>query len=473
MITLPIKLSGSPLTISPEGNGDIGSQFDNFAAKFVFERPRENERDSLLLAFSDESSAFAPINIGMGNEFPISNFLTQSTVLKMQIIFERDQAAVAHSNIAVFFLRPSMQTNSRPSAHGPRGPQGEQGIAGPQGEQGLVGPQGEQGLTGLQGEQGIAGPQGEQGAVGPQGERGLTGPPGEATMAGLLFNRIYEGVDLTIRFAAEIAAAPYSGNVWAWIQARIRSRNYDGIFVGDFIPIIVAENRIVAEVAGINTYTGPLSHAVTVPNHIDFISRDCWPVSRRMNRAQFNNSMMSGLPPFISSDLFVWLNSLQRDVPNSATTPVERVEADYRGDGIYDRLPQELRDVIIPKAMQLPTRGNGTGTIQTECNNISMINGIANIWIPSEMEVYGTIIAGTRGNFGSSRFTQYPIFTNNRGRRIKRNGDGGSQFVTWWLLGAQSGNTIGFTAVNPSENAATTSIASTLNIHTVVCFRVA
>ena len=51
-------------------------------------------------------------------------------------------------------------------------------------------------------------------------------------------DRYYEGVDLTLKFATEIAASPYSGNPWAWIKARIQAADFTGIHVNDYIPFV-------------------------------------------------------------------------------------------------------------------------------------------------------------------------------------------------------------------------------------------
>jgi len=63
---------------------------------------------------------------------------------------------------------------------GPKGDQGEQGIAGPRGETGGRGPQGDTGARGLDtGFTGDQGPQGDTGEQGPQGDTGDTGPAGQ------------------------------------------------------------------------------------------------------------------------------------------------------------------------------------------------------------------------------------------------------------------------------------------------------
>ena len=84
--------------------------------------------------------------------------------------------------------------------------------------------------------------------------------------------RYYEGVDLTQKFASEIAN--YSDE-WAWIKARIQAGNFKGIYVCDYIPITCSNGYVLnAQVAGINTYTGYADKQVG--NHIDFICKELW-----------------------------------------------------------------------------------------------------------------------------------------------------------------------------------------------------
>ena len=78
-------------------------------------------------------------------------------------------------------------------------------------------------------------------------------------------DRIYTPVNLKTKFASEINAAPYNGDEWAWIKARITANNFQGIHVGDFIPVVLAAGSVGADytiaqrtlncaVAGIDTY---------------------------------------------------------------------------------------------------------------------------------------------------------------------------------------------------------------------------
>ena len=161
------------------------------------------------------------------------------------------------------------------------------------------------------------------------------------------------GANLATLFSAEIAAAPHSGNVWSWIKARITAGNFNGLAVGDSIPFTADGNSYNAEIAGINTYKG--YGDTEVGNHIDFITRECHPTAFVMNRANYNNGTTVSPSPWLASDLYARLNSLQQDVPNTTTaggTPL--VNADFRTTGILTTLPQALRDVIVQKRLLLP-----------------------------------------------------------------------------------------------------------------------
>ena len=77
----------------------------------------------------------------------------------------------------------------------------------------------------------------------------------DTTITQKIADRIYQGTDLSTKHAAEISAAPYNGNVWAWIQARIKAANFTDIHVGDYIPWTSTNGyNFKSEVAGIDTY---------------------------------------------------------------------------------------------------------------------------------------------------------------------------------------------------------------------------
>lgn len=280
-----------------------------------------------------------------------------------------------------------------------------------------------------------------------------------------IHNRIYEGVDLTAKFAAEIAAAPYSGNPWAWIKTRITAGNFAGIYVGDYIPFVAGGNAIKAEVAGINTYKSYGDAAV--PNHIDFISRDLWPETHVFNKVNYNNGTSVSPYPWLASDLYAWLNSQAMNVPNATTANPALVAVDYTATGVWDKMPAALKAVVTPKRLLLPQRYTA-GSLLTTDNAWGWVDA-GNLWIPSEIEVYGCEHWGSKNGYSSGGFQQYEIFSTNM-KRVKGAGDGGGR-AYWWLLSALGGNSTNFASVTTigSGNYYSASITS---IRVPVCFHI-
>lgn len=99
----------------------------------------------------------------------------------------------------------------------------------------------------------------------------------------------YDGVDLTQKFADEIANF---ADEWAWIKDRKTRGDFHGLHTHDFIPITCTNSGayvLKMEIAGINTYKG--AGATEIGNHIDFISKDCWPDAIQYNPVNYNNGI--------------------------------------------------------------------------------------------------------------------------------------------------------------------------------------
>ena len=280
---------------------------------------------------------------------------------------------------------------------------------------------------------------------------------------------VVDGADMTTLFAAEINAVPFSGNVWAWIQARIKAGNFAGLSVGDFIPFTAAGNNYKAEIAGINTYKN--YGDTSVGNHIDFITRDCHPDAFVWNRANYNNGTSVSNSPWLASDLYARLNSLQQNVPNATTANPAMVSADYRTAGIFNTLPAALQNVIIEKRLLIPTRFT-SGALLVDDNSWAWHN-VGKLWLPYEFEVYGAIAFGStvanQHYMQTGGFIQYPLFAHNM-RRVKGAGDGGAR-ATWWLASAHGGHSTIVCSVT-AHGSANPSTASTTNIRAPLCFRV-
>ena len=220
-------------------------------------------------------------------------------------------------------------------------------------------------------------------------------------------NLLYVGRDLTVVHAAEIAQ--YS-SVWTWIKARITAGNFKGIHVRDFIPMSAGET-VYAEVAGINTHKRTTDQELG--NHIDFISRDCLGTTVQWNTSNNNNGNSQDATPYMVSNV-----------------------KGYLLNTVYPKLPSDLKSVITNKRTLMETRYSASGTLND--SNSWAWKDLGPIWLPTEYEVFGSIIWGTKG-WSEGQGVQYPIFANSFAKRIKGLGHNGSRY-TWWLAVAHGGD---------------------------------
>ena len=275
-------------------------------------------------------------------------------------------------------------------------------------------------------------------------------------------DRIYTGTDLTAKFADEISK--YSDS-WAWIKSRITDGDYDGIHVGDYIPITCSNGYLLtAQIAGINTYTGYGSPAVG--NHIDFICKELWEDAHTFNQVNYNNGNANNSNPFLASDLNCWLNSTTGSVPNSESDASITTAVDYTTSGVLSFLPDSLKSQIVPKTIALPGRYT-EGSILKDDNSQEW-QSTGKLWIPSEAEVYGTSCWGNSG-YGTCGFVQYPIFANNMNRaKIKCTS---KEQGNYWLLSARADQSTYVTNVNAS-GICDSSYATATNVTVPICFRI-
>ena len=217
----------------------------------------------------------------------------------------------------------------------------------------------------------------------------------------------YQGVDLTVRFAEEIAN--YS-DAWRWIKARLAAHNLDGIHVHDYITITVGSYTMKPEILGINTYTGTTDQELGW--HIDWGTKDCYPETVKWFTENNNNGTSANAAPYLKSTVKSFL------------------------DGLVSKLPKELQSVISSKRFLLENRYSGSGTL-TDSNSWGWAD-LGKLWIPSEYEVFGSVVWGTKG-WSAGQAVQYPAFANSFRSRIKGAGDGGSR-ADWWLLSVYGGN---------------------------------
>lgn len=220
-------------------------------------------------------------------------------------------------------------------------------------------------------------------------------------------NFLYKGRDLTTVFAEEIAKFT---DAWAWIKNRITNANYEGIFVGDYIPITMNGETVQMQVAGIDCYYKTTD--TSVPHHIDFISRDCFSGTVQWNTENNNNGNADSPYPYMVSNLYKWLN-----------------------ETLYSYLPDAVKAQITEKRSLLEQRYSSSGAL-TDSTTWGW-QDMGKLWVPHEFEVFGSTVWGTKG-WSQGQALQYPIFANSWLNRIKGAGHGGSR-CTWWLASVRSG----------------------------------
>jgi len=335
----------------------------------------------------------------------------------------------------------------------------------------------------------------------------------------------YQGADLTVKFASEIANF---ADEWAWLKARITAKNYTGLCVHDYIPVTMSNNEVIKpEIAGINTYKG--SAATEVPDHIDFITKDCVSETVQYNKVNYNNGIgcdkftgdgsttefqlcrrsaisypalasvtvggaatsdytynasngvlaLATAPasgavikavwstpincPFMASNVRAWLMSDKCGVPNETVADPALTEVDYTSGGVWGRLPAKLKNVIADK-WSYPGVRYTAGTLRTSEDTWTSIN-LGKLWLPDECEVYGqTVFSST---YSSAYGRQYPCFFN--GDRKKGAGNGGFR-TSWWLLPAYSGGSTSACGVSYSGYA--NGYGASDSPRVPVCFRV-
>ena len=228
-------------------------------------------------------------------------------------------------------------------------------------------------------------------------------------------DELYEGTDLTVKFASEIVE--YDNDPWQWIKARIAAVNWEGLRPGDYIPFVLTdasdtEYTMHARIAGIDTYYN--CGDTPIPHHIDFICKETFPHlswtdgstrTTQWRTTNDNNGTASEPCPYLVSNLYSVYNNV-----------------------IINYLPANLQSVLAAKRVLLEQRYSSSG-ILTSSNSWSW-EDIGKLWAPSEVEVYGFNCWGTHG-YSVGFDVQYPIFNNRASNRLCYTPDGSR--TPYWL----------------------------------------
>ena len=289
-------------------------------------------------------------------------------------------------------------------------------------------------------------------------------------------NRLYDGVDLTQKFADEIA--DYSDE-WQWIKARIDAGNFDGLLVGDYIPVTIqagmaggktiAQQTLQCQIAGINTYKN--CGDTEIGNHIDFISREVIDTEITWNPKDNNNGTSAQHKPWLASQVYAWLNGIN----NYTTSAYQNVAHGMNAlnSGIFQLLPTKLRNLIIQKRMLLDNRYSSSELL-TYSQDWDWVDA-GFLWLPDEMEVYGTQVRSNLGyhqgywNPEAHIGVAYPLYLGQGRNRVKRMSNGTRS--TWWLMSVPSNNSTNACNVNNNGNA-NNNLATNAGIRVPLCFRI-
>lgn len=198
---------------------------------------------------------------------------------------------------------------------------------------------------------------------------------------------LYQGVDLTVKFADEIKN--FNGDAWAWIKDRIINANWYGLHVCDYIPYALTTDSeqysLHAQIAGIDTYYQS-NYINIIGHHIDFMSKELYPHSIVWNNTLTNNGTSAQHSPWLASELYSTLNSL-----------------------VFKYLPSNLQSQIIEKQWYIESRYSSSGVLKS--SNSWEWGTLNKLWLPTEYEIFGSTIAGTP-IYSVGMSIQYPIFAN-------------------------------------------------------------
>ena len=229
----------------------------------------------------------------------------------------------------------------------------------------------------------------------------------------------YGGRSLASVFASEIG----SQSIYTWLRNRARNANFAGLRIGDYIDVpITAGANVPAQtvryrIGAIDQYyqcgdTAKGHHIVMVPRA---------PVSVTGSKA-------------VNTSYLQW-----RDTNDNNGTADEKHPYlcsklhDWEINDFLPALPSALQSAIMTQRVLLEERYSSSGKL-TEASSWSWVD-LGKIWSPSEMEVYGCPVWGSKG-YSVGFDSQFPIFTDTASRIA-------GPRVRWWLRSVMGGSSSG------------------------------
>ena len=220
----------------------------------------------------------------------------------------------------------------------------------------------------------------------------------------------FSGRSLASEFAEEISG---KGNVWTWLQGRVKAGNFAGLRIGDYVDVQVAQG------ANVNSQTIRYQIGAIDPyyqcgdsakgHHIAMVPRTT--VSVRGDKA-------------VNTSYLLWRSTND----NNGTADVKNpylcsLLHEWEIEDFLPALPAELQAVLMTQRVLLEERYSASGKL-TEPSSWSW-QDLGKIWSLSEVEVYGQNVWSKPG-YGTGFDCQFPIFKQTKDRIM------GSR-VPWWL----------------------------------------
>lgn len=258
---------------------------------------------------------------------------------------------------------------------------------------------------------------------------------------------VYAGNNLASVFSIDPAKPNDIFNV---LYKATDNGEYNNIHVGDYFPIKLTNNNTINMIVmGIDTYYN--TGEEPIPHHIDLISKEQL-AGRSFNVGAYNAGNNSSNYPWSLMSLKAYLNSEVADVAYSAS---ETRHVDYRADGFSNLLPDIAKLTTIPKYVYSGNRGTNI----TNDNSYTWHN-LGKVWIPSEVEVFGSCILGTP-IYNSLGQVQYPLFKAFTNRCAE---------YSWWTYTPRASGTNMIVSV--ANDGHLTSNTATSLLHPRICLRI-
>lgn len=233
---------------------------------------------------------------------------------------------------------------------------------------------------------------------------------------------------------------------WAQLSEKCKKGDFSYLRVGDYKTITLTDGQVLQmQIGGINTYYNSWHGSYQLKNHIDWISKECLKDGIVWSELPNNNGTADQAAPYLLSKIYSYLNGT-----------------------VYDLLPQELKNIIVDTYKFIEIRYSSSG-ILTNSNSIGLRN-LGKLWIPTELEVLGSIIKGTE-NISGSYGIQYPIFAYSNKNRVKQDTEG--NYTIWWFSTVSQNNSVTATGMHINGYASGALIDSTTDRKVPLCFRIA